>query len=64
MTVRYLVENILLINNWDDVMVSPEDGKWVKYNELNDDQLNLNIENISCMPDHFGGKQIWHIYCW
>ena len=64
MSVRYLVENVLLTHNWDDILVSIEDGVWIKYDELNEEQLNLNVENISCLPDCFSGKQFWHIYCW
>lgn len=64
MSVRYFIENILLYNDKDTILVSPKDGEWVKYHNLEEELLNYNVENVSCVPDCFTGRQIWHIYLW
>lgn len=63
MSLKYFIEEILLIDPKDKIEVSPNHEEWVDWETIkNDDEIaSRDIVNISC---DFNSNKIWSIWLW
>ena len=65
MSLRYVVENMLIYNDRDDIVVHIESDKTINYKQIEDESiLEQDVVNIGCIYDPFKNKKIWNLYLW